>query len=157
VDVRRSLASARREWLRNLHHVLRSNLPEEKTFAHSARGKKNFLTITVLSDDSSPGMRRRAEKHGRRIIQHEGQTQPKPRRNKAEKVVLYTIFNTIQRGLIIIISRTVPINHRVGSSTPIRRATEAKWKKKKLIHILKRSCEEAHAKVNHEACSLHGT
>jgi hypothetical protein len=35
---------------------------EEKTIAHSTKGKKNFLTISALPDDSSPGMRRRAEK-----------------------------------------------------------------------------------------------
>jgi hypothetical protein len=71
VDVGRSSPARRElEWRRSLYHVLRSNFPllyQRKKPLHTAqKEKKNFLTITVLSDDSSPGMRRGAEKHRRK-------------------------------------------------------------------------------------------
>lgn len=58
----------------------------------------------------------------------------------------HIISYLVPYDLIIAISRTVPTNRRVGSSIPIRRTNEVKWEKK-LMHILKRSCEEAHAQA----------
>lgn len=103
--------------------------------------------ISVLSGDSSPGMRRRAEKHGRekkssnmRVTLNHGEI--KQKRPVLGHCAPYLI--SYSEGLIIAITRTIPTNRRAGRPIPIRRTNEAKWEKK-LMHILKIACEEARA------------